>query len=77
MSNSYKAFKTIDNEVPYILCMGNHDIADEQGAQADARCSLVNKYFPPARFTKNPVYSKRFGVDPQTHFMEPGKSDNY
>ena len=41
-----KAFKTIDQEVPYILCLGNHDITDDQGSNAEARYSLINKYFP-------------------------------
>jgi hypothetical protein len=71
------AFKTIDQEVPYILCLGNHDITDDQGSKPEARDSLINKYFPPRRFTDNPVYSDSFGADPVTHFMEPGKSDNY
>lgn len=72
-----RAFKTIDREVPYILCLGNHDVADDQGTHADARDTLLNTYFPPQRFTDNPVYRNNFGTDPQTHFMEPGRSDNY
>lgn len=72
-----RAFKTIDKEVPYILCLGNHDIAEDQSADADARDTLLNAYFPPYRFTNNPVYHHNFAVEPQTHFMEPGRSDNY
>ena len=72
-----RAFRTIDHEVPYIVCLGNHDIADEQGAGTNPRHSFANEYFPPARFTENPVYSGNFGADPQTHFMEPGEIDNY
>ncbi|MCP4451893.1 MAG: metallophosphoesterase [Planctomycetes bacterium] len=65
-----RAFTTIDRHVPYILCLGNHDITDD-------RDTLLNSTFPPSRFVDNPVYSPHFGADPQTHFMEPGKSDNY
>ena len=72
-----KAMKTIDNEVPYILCLGNHDIADDQSAEAGARNTLLNDYFPPSRFTENPLYGENLGADKHAHFMEPGKLDNY
>jgi hypothetical protein len=65
-----RAFRTIDRHVPYILCLGNHDITDDRG-------TLLNTYFPPSRFVDNSVYSTHFGADPQAHFMGPGKSDNY
>jgi len=74
---AHRAFKSIDKKVPYILCLGNHDIADDRSTEAHARDTLLNVYFPPSRFTDNPVYSKQFGMDPKTHFMEPGKTDNY
>jgi len=72
-----KAMKTIDNEVPYILCLGNHDIADDQSTNDSARNTLLNDYFPPSRFTENPLYGENLGADKRAHFMEPGKSDNY
>jgi len=72
-----RAFQTIDREVPYILCLGNHDIGGDQGTDADARDTLLNAFFPPYRFTHNPVYRNNLGADPQTHFMVPGRSDNY
>ena len=75
-----KAFKTIDNEVPYILCLGNHDIAssgDNNSREIDERYTLLNNYFPPARFINNPLYSGNFGPDKEAHFRERGKSDNY
>jgi len=72
-----KAMKTIDNQVPYILCLGNHDIADDQSTKTGARNTLLNDYFPPSRFTENPLYGRNFGADKRAHFMEPGKSDNY
>ncbi len=67
---SDRAFTTIDEAVPYILCLGNHDITDDRG-------TLLNTLFPPSRFVDNPVYRTHFGADPQMHFMESGKSDNY
>ena len=72
-----KAMKTIDNEVPYILCLGNHDIANDQSTQDGARNTLLNDYFPPSRFTENPLYGRNFGADKRGHFLEPDKSDNY
>jgi len=72
-----EAFQTIDREVPYILCLGNHDIADDQGRQPGARHTLLNDYFPPRRFTDNPLYGNNFGADARVHFLEPDKSDNY
>jgi hypothetical protein len=72
-----KAMKTIDNEVPYILCLGNHDIADDQSTKDGARKTLLNDYFPPSRFTENPLYDKSCWADKHKHFLEPGKLDNY
>ena len=72
-----RAMKTIDDEVPYILCLGNHDIADDQSAKDGARNTLLNDYFPPSRFTDNPLYTENFEADKRAHFMEPGRLDNY
>jgi len=72
-----KAFETIDDDVPYILCLGNHDIADARSEEPGGRDTLVNDYFPPSRFTENPLYSAHFGTEPDRHFWEPGRSDNY
>ncbi len=71
------AFKTIDDEVPYIFCLGNHDIGKDKNTPPDERFTLLNDYFPPSRFTGNPLYEKNFGADKEKHFMEKGKSDNY
>ena len=71
------AFKTLDDEVPYILCLGNHDIADDKSGQPGARDTLLNDYFPPSRFTESPLYKEQFGADPRRHFLEPEQSDNY
>ncbi len=71
------AFKTIDNEVPYIFCLGNHDIGNDKNTPPDERFTLSNNYFPPSRFTGNPLYEKNFGADQEAHFMEKDKTDNY
>jgi hypothetical protein len=72
-----EAFETIDGVVPYILCLGNHDIADDQGEGPGARETLLNDYFPPSRFIGNRLYRKHFEAEPERHFSEPGRSDNY
>ena len=71
------AMKTIDGEVPYILCLGNHDMWSDTGREGGVRRTLVNDYFPPSRFTENPLYAGSFGADRRAHFLEPGKLDNY
>jgi len=71
------AFKTIDNEVPYILCLGNHDIANDQSTQPDARNTLLNDYFPPSRLTQHILFGENSDADTRMHFLEPDKSDNY
>lgn len=71
------AFKTIDDDVPYILCLGNHDITFDTSTQPSTRHTRLNEYFPPMRFTENPLYGKHFGPNPDQHFLEPDQSDNY
>jgi hypothetical protein len=72
-----EAFETIDGEVPYILCLGNHDIADARSEQPGGRDTLLNDYFGPSRFIGNRLYRKHFEAEPQRHFLEAGRSDNY
>jgi len=80
-----RAFKKIDKSVPYLLCLGNHDMgyptdhrkAPKIGKWPNVRETKLNKYFPPSRFTKNPLYEKNFGSDKSLHFKDEGKSNNY
>lgn len=62
------AFSKIDNKVPYILAVGNHDMGSGPGKFADVRnSSIFNHYFPFNEFAK------------QSHFggtFEPEKLDN-
>ena len=72
-----KAFEAIDGEVPYILCLGNHDIADARSEEPGGRATLLNDYFGPSRFVASPLSDEHFGAEPGRHFWEPGRSDNY
>jgi len=56
-----KAFQTLDGQVPYILCLGNHDMGYEPhpaatGKSATSRETLFNEYFGPTRFEPYPWY---------------------
>ncbi|EPR68634.1 metallophosphoesterase [Cyclobacterium qasimii] len=74
-----KAFKTIDNTVPYILSSGNHDMgySAEDHKTSHSRESLLSSYFEPSRFTKNPLYKPILGSNKKLHFKEDGKTENY
>ncbi len=52
------AFKTIDGEVPYILCVGNHDIGrgDANEVSGISRRTNLDAWFPPSRFRDHPLY---------------------
>lgn len=73
------AFKTIDNHVPYILCSGNHDMgySPKNQTTSHSRASHFGTYFPPTRFTNNPLYDAHFGSKKSLHFYEAGKIENY
>ena len=52
------AFKTIDDEVPYILCVGNHDIGRGDAGEVSelSRRTNLNTWFPPSRFRGHRLY---------------------
>jgi hypothetical protein len=54
-----EAFETIDSVVPYILCIGNHDIGrgDAATRSKSSRRTGVGTWFPPERFQNNPLYT--------------------
>ena len=74
-----KAFKIIDNSVPYLLCSGNHDMGYslQHRKTSYSRTSRFSSYFPPSRFTNNPLYEPHFGREKNLHFREEGKIENY
>ena len=62
------AFSKIDNEVPYVLAVGNHDMGSAPGKFADVRnSSIFNLYFPYKDFSKQKYFGGSF---------EPEKLDN-
>ncbi|MGK0187962.1 MAG: hypothetical protein ACI9R3_003754 [Verrucomicrobiales bacterium] len=73
------AFKTIDNHVPYVVCSGNHDMgySPQRRKTSQSRKSRFSSYFPPSRFTKNPLYNPHFGKKKKQHFREEEKTENY
>jgi hypothetical protein len=73
------AFKTIDNHVPYVVCSGNHDMgySTKRRKTSQSRKSHFSSYFPPSRFTNNPLYDPHFGTEKKLHFREEGKIENY
>ncbi|NIA14777.1 MAG: metallophosphoesterase [Nitrospiraceae bacterium] len=66
-----KAFQTLDDEMPYILCLGNHDIGRGFAKKRSdtSRATNLNVWFPPSRFEDNPLYNYGGNFE--------GKSDNY
>ena len=73
------AFKTIDDQVPYILCSGNHDMgySSKHRETSHSRISRFGSYFPPSRFTNNRLYDPHFGKEKSLHFYEEGEIENY
>ena len=73
------AFKTIDSHVPYVLCSGNHDMgySPQLRKTCQSRASHFSTYFPPSRFTENPLYASHFAAEKNRHFREAGKTENY
>ncbi|HEV7333754.1 MAG TPA: metallophosphoesterase [Flavisolibacter sp.] len=62
------AFQRLNNRVPYVLAVGNHDMGSGPGKFADVRnTSLYNQYFPYAEMAKLPAFAGVF---------EEGKTDN-
>nr|VFJ57820.1 MAG: Calcineurin-like phosphoesterase [Candidatus Kentron sp. FW] len=55
-------FYQIERHIPYVLCIGNHDQGFEPhppegiSSFSNRRDSLIDEYFPPARFRANPLY---------------------
>ena len=73
------AFKTIDLHVPYVLCSGNHDMgySPDLRKTGQSRASRFSTYFPPSRFTGNPLYDPHFGPEKHRHFHKAGKTESY
>jgi len=60
------AFAVLDGKVPYILCLGNHDMGHAPGPGATGKSSVsretrFNDYFGAARFEPYPWYGGHMG----------------
>nr|VFK59770.1 MAG: Calcineurin-like phosphoesterase [Candidatus Kentron sp. TUN] len=68
-------FQEIENYIPYVLCIGNHDQGYDPNppegisSYSNRRDSLIDAYFPPSRFRRNSLYA--YGGNLQ------GSSSNY
>jgi len=63
-----EAFATLDGAVPYILCLGNHDMGHAPGPAATGRSAVsretrFNEYFGSARFEPHAWYGGHRGAD--------------
>ncbi|WP_379018525.1 metallophosphoesterase [Parapedobacter deserti] len=62
------AFQRLDDKVPYVLAVGNHDMGSEPGKFADVRnTTLFNTFFPVKHMAKLPAFGGIF---------EEGRLDN-
>lgn len=59
-----QAFRKLNNKVPYVLAVGNHDMGSVPGKFADVRnTSLYNKYFPFSEMSQLPSFGGAFEKD--------------
>ena len=74
-----RAFQTLDHDVPYIVCSGNHDMgySPEHRKTSHSRTSHFSAYFPPSRFMGNSLYDPHFGKNKSVHFHDERKTENY
>ena len=61
-----EAFAVLDDGVPYILCLGNHDMGHAPGPGATGKSAVsretkFNDYFGPVRFERHPWYGGHMG----------------
>ncbi|QNL51225.1 metallophosphoesterase [Olivibacter sp. SDN3] len=72
-----KSFQRLDNKVPYVLAVGNHDMGSGPGNFADERnTTLFNKYFPLDKMSALPAYGGTFEdqkLDNTYYVLETGR----
>lgn len=60
----HSAFSRLNNKVPYVLALGNHDMGSADGKFADVRNStLYNQYFPYSQVSTLPGFAGAFEKD--------------
>lgn len=58
------AFSRLDDKVPYVLAVGNHDMGSEPGQFADVRnTELFNRFFPLETMSKLPAFAGVYDQD--------------
>ncbi len=60
--NAVKAMNVLDGKLPYFLVPGNHDYSE--GGRCRDRTTLLNDYFPVARFKGAPTFGGTFDKEP-------------
>ncbi len=72
------AFAKLDNQVPYVLAAGNHDMGSAPGIFADNRnTTLFNRYFPVSHMSTLPGFAGVFEegkMENAWYLLETGKS---
>lgn len=72
-----KSFRRLDNKVPYVLAVGNHDMGSRPGKFADERnTTMFNKYFPLDKMSALPAYEGNFEdqkLDNAYYLLETGE----
>lgn len=74
---SEAALRRLDDVVPYLIGVGNHDMGYEKTPApgrfwvSNRRDSLLSDYFPPARFAGNPLYTYggNFGGGSENYYL--------
>ncbi len=60
--NASKSMSVLDGKVPYFMVNGNHDYSDK--GRCTDRTTLVNDYFPVARFREQPNFGGVYDKEP-------------
>lgn len=61
--NAQKAMNQLDGHLPYFMVCGNHDYSDKGGCKD--RTTLVNDYFPVAKFAKEATFGGVYDKEPE------------
>ncbi len=61
--NAVTAMNLLDGELPYFMVPGNHDYS--QGGGCSDRSTLMNDYFPVAKFRELPTFGGTYDQEPE------------
>ena len=76
--NARRAMEVLDGSVPYFMVPGNHDYSD--GGRCADRGTLLNDYFPVAKFRDRPTFGGTYDKEPERmensfHLFSAGERD--